>query len=116
MYARGSFSSNSAQLRHLFVTILIFCEPASPGLLWEQFSSVLSDDFFHAFKFTMENINDRRAMAMQEFLMCLDHMPQQHGRRLIEFDGLPDLDRSYVTVATNILLQEKKMFNIEQQV
>ena len=42
-------------------------------------------------------------------------MLQQHGWRLIEFDGLLNLDRSYMTIATNILLQEEKMFNTEQQ-
>ncbi|XP_044010215.1 ATP-dependent DNA helicase PIF1-like [Aphidius gifuensis] len=35
------------QLRHLFVRILIYCQPNNPNELWENFKDALSEDFKH---------------------------------------------------------------------
>ncbi|KAH9857117.1 hypothetical protein C2E23DRAFT_709762, partial [Lenzites betulinus] len=36
-----------SRLRHLFVTLLLFCHPAHPGALWTQFRSSICDDLRH---------------------------------------------------------------------
>ncbi|KAH9846244.1 hypothetical protein C2E23DRAFT_713786, partial [Lenzites betulinus] len=36
-----------ARLRHLFATILLFCQPAQPATLWNEFRSSICDDLRH---------------------------------------------------------------------
>ena len=36
-------------LRHLFVRILIHCQPINPEQLWEKFKGGLSEDFMHLY-------------------------------------------------------------------
>ena len=38
------------QLRHLFVTILLYDEPCNPAALWEKYKCAFSDDFLHRAK------------------------------------------------------------------
>ncbi|OSC97185.1 hypothetical protein PYCCODRAFT_1354088, partial [Trametes coccinea BRFM310] len=35
------------RLRHLFATILIFCQPTSPERLWNEFRAGICDDLRH---------------------------------------------------------------------
>ncbi|EIW59199.1 uncharacterized protein TRAVEDRAFT_94740, partial [Trametes versicolor FP-101664 SS1] len=35
------------RLRHLFATVLLFCQPAHPGALWNEFRSSICDDLRH---------------------------------------------------------------------
>lgn len=37
-----------SQLRHLFTTLLLFCTPAQPNLLWIQFRDKICDITFHS--------------------------------------------------------------------
>ncbi|KAF8072147.1 hypothetical protein FPV67DRAFT_1389515, partial [Lyophyllum atratum] len=32
------------RLRHLFATILLFCEPSQPDILWDEFCHNICDD------------------------------------------------------------------------
>lgn len=43
----GEIWMMSKQLRHLFVRILIYCQPNNPNELWENFKDALSEDFKH---------------------------------------------------------------------
>ena len=36
-----------SQLRHLFVTILLYNEPCNSAALWEKYKYAFSDDFLH---------------------------------------------------------------------
>ncbi|KAJ7576226.1 hypothetical protein C8J56DRAFT_973363 [Mycena floridula] len=35
------------RLRHLFATILVFCEPSQPDILWREFRHHICDDLRH---------------------------------------------------------------------
>ncbi|KAJ6574303.1 hypothetical protein B0H19DRAFT_871187, partial [Mycena capillaripes] len=35
------------RLRHLFITILLFCNPSEPRLLWDDFRVHICDDLGH---------------------------------------------------------------------
>ena len=45
----------ASQLRELFATILSFCEPTDPVLLWHMFKKELSDDILYRFKTTVDS-------------------------------------------------------------
>ncbi|KAJ7241917.1 hypothetical protein B0H12DRAFT_998444, partial [Mycena haematopus] len=36
-----------SRLRQLFTTLLLFCEPSRPAVLWEQFRHHICDDLAH---------------------------------------------------------------------
>ena len=101
-------------MRHVFVTILVFCEPASPSQLWERLFSDLSDVSFHSLELHVDNLIDRRALARKEPLFGFEHILQQHGLRVSKFDGLLTLDRSCSSVPTNDLFQKERMFDVEK--
>jgi hypothetical protein len=80
------------QLRDLFATICVFCNPSYPLKLWEKFKEFMCEDFKH------KNTSDPESRALQEineFLkvhsMCLDDfdlpIPKFHEQlALFEFD------------------------------
>lgn len=41
-------------LRHLFATLLIFCNPNDPKLLWNKFKSYMIDDYVHQNKYVQD--------------------------------------------------------------
>ena len=81
------------QLRDLFATICVFCNPSNPLKLWEKFKEFMSEDYKH------KNMNDPESRALQEineFLkvhsMCLGDfglpIPKFHEQlALFEFDN-----------------------------
>ena len=46
------------QLRKLFCTILLYCEPAEPLKLWQIFKRELSEDFFYKAKKDKRKIDE----------------------------------------------------------
>ena len=46
------------QLRHLFVTILLYNEPCNPAILWEKYKYSFSDDFLHHARKSVPCIDD----------------------------------------------------------
>jgi len=63
------------QLRQLFVCILLFCEPADPLSLFEQFVTDMAEDFVYA---QMTNVQNKVLLAMERMLTA-------HSRSLSEF-------------------------------
>ena len=54
------------QLRHLFVTILLYNDPCNPAVLWEKYKYSLSDDFSSNFH---ENYADHEYVS-QKIILC----------------------------------------------
>ena len=78
---------SGAQLRGLFATILLFCEPVRPERLWETHISAFSDDiFFQAHhdtgNVTLELTNTE---VQNRALHHLQSILNKHGRQLREF-------------------------------
>ncbi|CAG8813910.1 12397_t:CDS:2, partial [Cetraspora pellucida] len=103
-----------AQLRYLFATLLIFCNPTRPEILWENHISALSDDIFFQVRhktgdMTLElmdaDIHNRALHHLQTIL-------NRHGRqqqydveeltKLIEND-LPRLNMDQRAVYINVI-------------
>jgi hypothetical protein len=79
---------SDAQLRCLFVTILLFCEPVRPEILWKTHISALSDDIlFQAHNDTGNVIFDDN--ISNKALHHLESILNKHGRRLDQFPNMP---------------------------
>ncbi|XP_059290173.1 uncharacterized protein LOC132043732 isoform X1 [Lycium ferocissimum] len=108
-------------LRHLFATLLIYCNPTNPRELWEKFEKPLSEDFH---KYTNLGTRDIRFRVLNHINDILHSM----GHDINEFQLIPEMikppeiekeakdvhfERS-ITVSEQDLLLEKKL-NIEQK-
>ncbi|KAK0443443.1 uncharacterized protein EV420DRAFT_1241157, partial [Desarmillaria tabescens] len=56
---------SGAQLRSLFVTLLLFCQPAKPDELWEQFKENICDDL--AYKLRQHDIPNPTEAQLYDF-------------------------------------------------
>ena len=76
------------QLRLLFISILLFCEPADPLSLFEQFAVDMAEDFAYGHKF--ENSNAHR----NRLLLSIQKLLTVHDRSLSEFQLPVPVDES----------------------
>ena len=111
----AAFQKIGHQLRQLFVVILVFCEPAYPGQLWDKFSLELSEDFFHSLQLGCGNISACQSLAKTYALMHVQDLLQQYGKRLCDFEGMPFPDACNVDRPSNSLLMEEIMFDHQEQ-
>ena len=70
--SEASSIKSGSKLRNLFVTILIFCEPADPVKLWDLFKNDLSDDLYH--KARKKNPNIEVEVVYNEALLDIERM------------------------------------------
>ncbi|MCO5551992.1 hypothetical protein L7F22_005500 [Adiantum nelumboides] len=96
------------QLRHLFVTILLFCEPSSPQLLWERFRQHLSEDYSHALVKQFGCFNGCAQVAEGCALKDLHTILATFGRSLHEFPGIPFPNQNFVQPHENSLLFQEQ--------
>jgi len=71
------------RLRQLFVTLLVFCEPADPLSLFDQFSDNLAEDI--AYQLKKKSKNGTETASHNKLLLMLQKMLAVHGRSLTDF-------------------------------
>ena len=102
-------------MRHLFVVILVFCAPLSPGLLWQRFSKELFEDYCYMLSACLCNPDVCENVAKNQALSHLQHLLQQHGKRLVDFCGMLEVDKSVLFLEGHNLLAKETMYNASQQ-
>ncbi|XP_045500045.1 uncharacterized protein LOC123697545 [Colias croceus] len=89
--AESCVSDNSRRLRHLFVTLLTFCNLSDAVQLWEKYKDKFSEDFLRNISNNDEGTtNDNfRDLAINQCLLALqDELTAVGGKSLCEY-GLP---------------------------
>ena len=87
--SEASISFMPKQLWSLFVTILIFGQPAKPLALWEKYKEVMAEDISQNFPLAHTKCNaDKQKGVMNEVLLCLQEELEGMGSSLEVF-GLP---------------------------
>ena len=76
-------TASPSQIRLLFVTILVFCEPSCPDQMWDKFKKHMSEDIIRQNKFYSEPYVFEKALQIIEGLL------QHHGKSLKDFPGMP---------------------------
>ncbi|EOA28676.1 hypothetical protein CARUB_v10024900mg [Capsella rubella] len=128
-YARGMLNGDSEwkeamdeaaeyaypfQLRHLFVTLLIYCELSSPLTLWEHCWRHLAEDIpnnqrkifnFGDQKFTTEELQSYTLIEIEKILA-------QNDRSLTDFEDMPKPDKELLKKIKNSMLQDETSYNI----
>ena len=92
------------QLRHLFVTILLLCNPASPGQLWSAMAVHLSEDYVYRSRQNNPDSEDSSLVeaAQLSALHRIGALLGERGSALQNFDDLPALAAGFVPVDLGI--------------
>jgi hypothetical protein len=103
------------QLRHLFVTILKDCTPANPRELWDTFWSDICDDLRYQLQ-RHANVADPSEAQVQDYgLYLIDKLLSHSGRRLQDWDSMPQFVENWGAIFGNPLIMEQHQYNPEEQ-
>ena len=75
-----------SQLRQLFASIMIYCQPANLKVLWDNYLDDLIEDFIFQ--------DDSRELAITKLLVFLEKYLIQNGLSLLDYPELPNPDYS----------------------
>ena len=76
------------QLRHLFVTILLYNESCNPVALWEKYKYAFCDDFLHRARKSVPNIEVDEHI-LNAALVDTDKRLQNQGKSVADFPLMP---------------------------
>ena len=87
------------KLRRLFATILLFCEPSEPSVLFEAHKDDMAADYIRRAKDT--NTNHVEDIALNSVLIDIERILHGHNKKLSDF-GIqePDLNLGHVVTGT----------------
>jgi hypothetical protein len=106
----ASIICSGLQLRRLFVTIVVHCNPADPTRLWNKFKEHICDDL--AFRLHQFHIPDPTPDQIYDYgLYCIEVMLLDQGRSL-ELCNLPAIQGNWQAIDENPLLAEQLAYDI----
>lgn len=88
-----------SRLRQLFVTLLLFCNPAEPAKLWEEFRVHICDDLDHRLC-RMGFEHPTESDVFDYGLYLLSNILLESGRSLTDFE-MPTPERDWAAAAVN---------------
>ena len=105
---------SGSQLRHLFTTLLLFCTPAQPNLLWTRFRDKICDDL----RFKLRQLQ-RTAVTQDEIydfgLYLIDNILQDSGHSLSDFPSMPHPHLNWSDSVNNRLISEQMDYDSEHE-
>ena len=78
----------TVQLRELFVTILLFIEPAIPLELWDKYKASFAEDFLHRARTVLPEV-ELDEHILNSVLLDLEYRLSKYGKSLSDFPGMP---------------------------
>jgi hypothetical protein len=99
------------QLRNLFGVILLFCSPAEPAALWNQFKPKICDDLANILQRKHHIPHPSDAEVYDYGLYLLNRILTRSGKSLEDFAGMPSPQRDWEAIADNLLLAEQLDFD-----
>ncbi|XP_071740458.1 ATP-dependent DNA helicase PIF1-like [Rutidosis leptorrhynchoides] len=108
--------ASGAQLRELFVTMLLFCHVNKPLQLWELHWEALSDDIVRKKRklFNFPDLILTEAQIKNYCLVEIQGILNRNGKSLGEFPDLPQPDPSMLTQMDNRLIREELNYNVKE--
>ncbi|XP_077221930.1 uncharacterized protein LOC143855742 [Tasmannia lanceolata] len=108
--------ATAAQLRELFVTLLLFCEIANPFELWERNWQLLSDDI----QYRQRHVFGHAQLELDEYqiqsytLFEIEIILMRNGKSLADYKPLPMPDVALLSQLNNRLIREETLYDREQ--
>jgi hypothetical protein len=100
-------------LRHLFASILLFCQPVNPEILWNDHKVALCEDICYQNHVLIQSQNNNIPdMIEHEALYQLEDILLLNGKSLKEFPDMPipppkTLDINYYNKDLDQLIREE---------
>ena len=106
----AALTASPWQIRLLFVTILVFCEPSCPDQLWNKFRNHMSQDF------SRKNRHALESYIIRQSLKGIDDLLHQYGKSLEDFPGMPIPPESTPQLEDlSNIMKEELGYNREEQ-
>jgi hypothetical protein len=106
----ASAMQTGPQLRRLFVTLLLFCSPANPGALWNEFRQHICDDLQHQLITVLHYEHPTDEDIYDYGLYLLDEILRQSGNSLHDFN-IPVPHQAWGERAANRLIANHLSYN-----
>jgi len=94
------------RLRQLFVTILLYCEPSQPAVLWNNFKLSISEDLRHKLQ-TLGVSNPTDFQVCDYGLYVLNQMLMESGHSLDQWPSMPQSVENWNERTLNPLIAEQ---------
>jgi hypothetical protein len=103
---------SGAQLRRLFVTILLYCSPTSSVTLWMEFKEWICDDLAYRLR-QFHNIQDPSQEQIDDYgLYLIDVLLRLSGKSLQEhYEEMPAIQNQWNEIETNRYLREQRIYD-----
>ncbi len=103
------------QLRHLFVTIIRDCTPADPRALWDTFWPHICDDLSYQLQHHAQIPEPSQEQIQDYGLYLIDKLLSHTGKRLKDWDTMPQFDENWGALLGNDLIQEQHQYDQVEQ-
>ena len=99
-----------SQLRHLFTTLLLFCTPTQPNILWFNFRDKICDDLRHKLHdLGRTNINENDIYDYG--LHLIDNILHDSGHALSDFPCMPQSQLNWSDTIHNRLISQQMNYD-----
>ena len=102
------------RLRNLFATILIFCEPTKPEVLWHEFRQYICDDLRHRLS-TLGRQDPSEEEVYDYGLYLLNQRLHQSSCRLSDFSSMPLPRYNWEAYVENPLVNEQLNYDCDAE-
>jgi PIF1-like helicase len=103
-----------SQLRHLFTTLLLFCAPAQPNLLWLKFREKICDDLrYNLFQLGRMNVSQNDIFDFG--LHLIDNILRDSGHSLSDFPSMPQPHLNWSYTLDNRLISQQLNYDPETE-
>ena len=103
----ASLIGSPHNIRAIFATILIFCDPLNPRKLWDNYKNFMVEDYLH------NNHSISIADAENQCLLEINYLLFQHQKSLADYNEMPLPDIHNQNYINGILFSEETNFNVE---
>jgi hypothetical protein len=112
--AEASVMQTGGRLRHLFATILLFCNPSQPDRLWQQYQSHICDDL--PYRLRGLGINAPSETDIYDYgLHIIDNILHESGHTLADWPSMPQIRRQWEQYSINEMIAEQLNYNRDNQ-
>ena len=105
---------SGSQLRHLFTTLLLFCTPAQPNMLWSRFRDKICDDL----RYKLGQLQ-RTTVSQDDIydfgLYLIDNILKDSGHSLSDFPSMPRSHLNWSGSINNRLISEQMDYDSENE-
>ena len=103
-----------SQLRHLFTTLLLFCTPTQPNILWIDFRDKICDDLRHNL-YQLGRTTITQNDVYDFGLHLIDNILHDSGHALSDFPSMPQSMINWSSTVHNRLISQQINYNSDSE-